>query len=215
MRQSDLFVLLDSVQFRKNYFQNRNRIRTAAGWDWLTVPVLTSGEASQSIVEVRIRNDRAWRRKHRDALRQHYGRAPFFAAHFPQLDAIYEREWEGLVDFNLAVIDWLLGAVGLHKKLVRSSTLAVGGSRSQLLANICEVVGAEAYLSGVSGRDYLDESRFHARGIAVRYQEFHHPVYRQCYAPFVPEMSAVDLLFNLGPASLATLGEAQPQVELA
>src|SRR5438067_514405 len=76
LRRCDVMVLLDSVQFEKNYFQNRNRIRTSSGWTWMTVPVLTKGRSRQPISNVRIRNDQPWRRKHRRALLQHYACAP-------------------------------------------------------------------------------------------------------------------------------------------
>lgn len=209
LRQCEVFVLLDCVQFEKNYFQNRNKIRTAWGWAWLTVPVLTKGASGQPIRQVRIRNDEAWRRKHLQSFLQHYGAAPYFDRYFPDLQALYARSWDRLEELNTAVMQWMAGAFGLSRQFVRASELPVSGTRSELLASICRAVGATTYLSGVSGRDYLDERLFAEAGIAVRYQDFQHPVYRQCYEPFLPNMSAVDLLFNVGPQSLDVLTQAQ------
>lgn len=213
IRQSDIFVLLDSVQFEKNYFQNRNRIRTAAGVQWLTVPVLTKGQFGQAINDVRIRTAEPWQRRHCRGLALSYGRAPFFDRYFPAMSRIYEQAWELLADFNVAVIDWLARAFGYERRFVLASSLSVEGKSSELLARLCVALDAGVYLSGVSGRDYLDETPFREAGIAVRYQEFRHPVYRQCYEPFIPQMSSLDLLFNVGPEAPAVL-EAAGEGEL-
>ncbi len=208
IRQCDVFILLDSVQFEKNYFQNRNKIRTAWGWTWLTIPVFTKGRFEQVIGEVRIRNDAPWCRKHSESIKQNYQRAPFYEEYFSGLQELYDQPWDMLAEFNIAVIHWATNAFGLSRRFIRSSELAVTGKRSELLVNICNALGAKVYLSGVSGRDYLDENLFKDAGILVRYQDFRHPVYRQCHEPFLPMMSSVDLLFNLGPGSLQTLTEA-------
>lgn len=208
VRQADLFVLLDCVQFEKSYFQNRNRIRTATGPEWLTVPVLTKGRSAQAIKDVRINRAEPWERRHRRALELHYAGAPFYDRFAGGLAALYEQKWERLADFNEAVIRWIIAAFGLDRPFARASTLGVAGKRSALLRDICVATGAGTYLSGVSGRDYLDESLFAAAGIAVRYQDFRHPVYRQRYAPFVANMSSIDLLLNAGPDALRVLTEA-------
>lgn len=207
IRQCDVFVLLDSVQYEKNYFQNRNKIRTAWGSAWLTIPVLTKGLFGQTIRDIRIQNEEKWRRKHCQGIRQHYQAAPFFDKYFPGLEALYVQSWDLLAEFNIAVISWVANAFGLSRRFVRSSELTLTGKRSELLVNICIALGAEFYLSGVSGRGYLDEHLFADAGIPVRYQNFNHPVYRQCYEPFLPNMSSVDLLFNTGPDSLKALTE--------
>lgn len=208
LRRCDTFVFLDCVQYEKNYFQNRNRIRAAWGPVWLTVPVLTKGRSSQTIRDVAIRGADAWPRRHWQSLVQHYRAAPFFERYFAGLRPLYEKPWERLADLNIAMIEWLAGAFGLSRRFVRASALDVTGKRSELLASICAAVGATEYLSGVSGRDYLDESVF--ADVSVRYQDFQHPVYRQCYEPFVPMMSSLDLLFNAGPDALRVVSEANP-----
>src|SRR5262245_51048004 len=91
LSQCDVMVLLDSVQFRKRYFQNRNRIRVRDGAAWLTVPVFTAHRSEQAIHDVRIRRDRPWQRKHCETLRRHYARAPFFSEYFPALGALYDE----------------------------------------------------------------------------------------------------------------------------
>ncbi len=208
IRQCDIFIFLDSVQFEKNYFQNRNKIRTSREWTWLTIPVFTKGRLEQVIGEVRIRNAVPWRRKHCLSIAQNYHASPFYKEYFSGLQALYDQSWDLLVEFNIALIHWVANAFGLSCRFIRSSELGVIGKRSELLVNICKALGGKVYLSGVSGRDYLDEALFKDAGVLVRYQDFRHPVYRQRYEPFLPVMSSVDLLFNVGPSSLQALTEA-------
>jgi len=208
IRQCDIFVLLDSVQFEKNYFQNRNRIRTAWGAAWLTVPIFTKGFFGQTIREVRIQNGESWQKKHVQSLTQHYASAPFFKEYFPGLRELYGQPWDNLAELNISIIRWMAGAFGLSRRFIRSSELNVSGKRTELLLNICKAIGATSYLSGISGRDYLDEPLFTGAGVAVKYQDFHHPVYPQRYEPFEPLMSGVDLLLNAGPESLRRLVQA-------
>lgn len=206
-RRADLLVLLDSVQFRKNYFQNRNRVRASNGAAWVTVPVLTKGSSAQSISDVRINSggSQRWREKYWGMVEQVYRSAPFWnewAA--PIHDALW-TDTPSLSQLNERLIEVLFGAFGVTVRIVRSSQLDVAGARSELLLSICRATGADRYLSGVSGRDYLDMALFEAAGIAVDFHEFHHPLYRQRYEPFVPCMSAIDLLFNHGPESANVL----------
>jgi hypothetical protein len=206
-RRADRLVLLDDVQFRKNYFQNRNRVRAAAGPVWVTVPVLTKGNAEQEIRAVQI-NDAGsprWREKYWSTIEQSYRSAPFWSQYS---DALRQALWlatSSLTVINRALIEALMRAFGIDVPVICSSDLGVGGGRSERLLNICRRMGADRYLSGISGRDYLDVAAFQAAGIAVDFHEFHHPVYRQRYEPFVPCLSAVDLLFNYGPESLNVL----------
>ena len=104
--RADLFIVLDTVQFKKNEWQNRNRIRTAEGWQWLTVPVLH--RFGQRVQDVMINPTAAWREQHLRALEMHYARALFRDRYLPDLRAIYEKPWTKLADLNLAVIRWLL-----------------------------------------------------------------------------------------------------------
>lgn len=209
LRQADLFVLLDTCQFAKDDFQNRNRIKTAQGAAWLTVPVYKAGRSEQTILDTRICNDRAWGRQCLALITQSYARAPFLAAHKPFFTELYNRRWESLVELNITIITYLAEQFGLGGRFVRASELGIterGPTRVNLA--LCRAVGATTYLSGRAGRSYLDEAAFAEHGIAVRYQEFQHPVYPQQWGDFVPAMSAIDLLFNCGPNSLAILSAA-------
>ena len=218
LRQCEAAVLLDTVQFARRDFQNRNRIKGANGPIWLTVPVASKGSFEQDIEAVAIVDDRDWRRKCWSSMEHSYRRAPHFAEHRPFFEDLYAREWTRLVDLNVTIIRYLAGQLGIGTRLVLSSELGLrarGGTEVALAA--CRAVGATTYLSGAFGREYLDESLLAAAGIAVRYQAFRHPTYPQQFGEFLPQLSAVDLLFNCGPGSGAVLdaADAAPEAQPA
>jgi hypothetical protein len=209
----DVFVLLDDVQYEKNYFHNRNKVRTSQGWTWVTIP--TNARLGQRLDEVEIAaNAPRWREKHLATWTQSYAGAPHAPARLDFLRGLYAKPWRLLVDFNIEVIRETFAAFGVTARVVRSSELRCEGVSSLKVLNICRALGAETYLSGVSGRDYLDEPSFAAAGIRVDYQEFRHPLYRQRHEPFEPCMSSWDLLFNFGPQSRdILLGAGTPRLD--
>ena len=196
MDQVDCFVLLDQVQFKKNEWQNRNRIRTAQGWQYLTVPVLH--EFPQRLDQVRINNQTDWRRKHVQALETHYGKAPHYGRYAPLFLELLARDWERLSLLNEAVLSALAGAFGITTPIVRASQFEAREEQTGRLVDLCKAVGADCYLAGAGGRGYMNLEKFEAAGIAVEFQDFVSPEYAQVYRPFVAGLSAVDLLFNCG-----------------
>lgn len=208
MDQCDVYVILDSVQFEKNYFQNRNKIRTGNGWEWITVPVFIKGRSKQKINEVEIDNKSDWQKTCWKKLWLNYQKALYWQKHKDFFEKIYQKNWQKLVDLNKTIIFYLAEGLGIQKRFILASDLNVTGKASILLLNICQKLEASVYLSGKSGRDYLDESLFSKAGIKIEYQDFKHPDYQQLYKPFLPNMSTVDLLFNEGPCSLKIIREA-------
>ncbi len=206
-RQCDVFVLLDSVQFRRRYFQNRNRVRGPAGTLFATVPVLSRGKYSQLIRDVEIDNvgNPRWREKWFRTLEGCYGRAPFWSEHKTALENFSRREWSRLADFNESLIRYFFGAFGFSPKIVRASFLGAEGQKGNLILDICQRLSSDVYLSGISGREYLDAEAFRAAGIGLRFQEFHHPIYSQGDMPFEPTLSSIDLLAHHGPRAGAIL----------
>jgi hypothetical protein len=202
MARADLFVVLDHVQFERGNYQNRTRVRVNGAARWLTVP-LVYGSQKERIDEKRIDNNVEWSRVHFETLRRVYGGAGHFRSCASALAAIYRARWERLVDLNDALLALLRDAFGIVTPLVRSSQLGVTGAKSELVLNICQAVGASALLVGLgASRAYLDRAAFAAAGIALEFQRFEHPAYPQRgAAAFSAGLSAVDLLFNCGPAS--------------
>lgn len=202
MANSDLFVILDDVQYKKREFQNRNRIRNKDGWIWLTVPVLSKGHYDQRILEVKVDNETSWRHDHWEAIRHNYARAPHFVEHSHFFEEFYSSNISHLIDLNMTIIDFLCSKFNIRVPIRRSSELGLSSSSTQRLVDICRAYSADTYLSGIGGRDYLDEELFVAHGIKLIYQDFKHPVYTQCFPGFEPYMSAIDLLFNFGTESV-------------
>lgn len=199
--QVEALVILDSVQFEKQSWQHRNRIKTPAGLQWLTVPVQYRGHFGQKICEVEIR-DAAFAKKHARAIELNYRRASFFENYFPDLARLIVcQPEERLVDLNLRVIEWFCSALQIKTRLVRSSNMAASGKRTELLANICGELGATEYVSPLGSAEYLlDEMQaMTGRGIRVSFQHYEHPEYAQLFPPFAAYASAIDLLFNEGP----------------
>ncbi len=201
--QADVFVILDNVQFKKNEWQNRNRIRTAQGWQWVTVPVLH--RFGQRIDEVCVNQTEEWASKHLRAVEMAYAKAPHVQAHWDGFRAILEQRWERLAAVNVAVIQWLCRAYGITTPLRLASEMTLRDEPTDRLVDICRAVGGTAYLAGAGAAGYMDMPRFEASGITLRVQDFHHPVYPQCYEPFVPGMAAIDLLFACGDDALPRL----------
>jgi hypothetical protein len=207
MRRADVFVYYDDVQYDKHGWRNRNRVKTQSGPTWLTVPVRHGGLGQPRTIDVEIDSRTPWARKHAATIGQAYARAPFFECFMQALDELLQRKWERLVDLDLACAELIAGWLGIHTRVERSSALGIDGRQSERLVRICQHFSATTYLSGDAASDYLDVRLFERHGIAVEWQRFQHPTYPQLHGPFVPYLSALDLLFNCGPeAALIAFG---------
>jgi len=208
MIQADLFVLLDHVQFERRNYQNRCMIRLEDDTKWLTVPVVQLSQ-KEKIIDKRVDNPedlsggRWWGPNHFQTLRYAYRKSPYFALYAPKLREILHARWDKLVDLNVATLEFVREALAIETPLVKSSTLACEVQKSALLLDVCQRVGASAFLGGMGGsREYLDKEAFAAARMGVVWQQFAHPVYPQPgTAPFMKGLSVLDLLFNCGPAS--------------
>jgi WbqC-like protein len=215
--KADILVFLDTVQFIRNGFQNRNRIKTSTGPAWLSVPCVHTGSL-QTLVEQRIANDVNWVEKHWNLITTNYRRAPFYSFACDHLRPIYERRFDSLVELNISLVTALASALLINYTYVRSSQLGLPDlHKSELLAEICRRMGADEYLSGIGATDYLDPEPFERVGVRVRWQNFEHPRYQQCWASqgFIYNLSAIDLLANAGPDSSRVLRSGSELYEAA
>ena len=204
--QADVWVWADDVQYSRGSLTNRNRIRTASGWQWLTVPVRTRGRGRQRICDVQTQSDSDWRRKHCQSLRWHYGHAPFFDAYAPAIEVLYADAWPQLIDLNAALLRHLLPLLEVEVEVRFSSQMDLPHERTARLVDMAKACDCQVYLAGSgASKAYLDVEAFAAAGIECRFTHFEHPVYPQCHAGFVAEMSVLDLLFNCGPQSREVL----------
>ncbi|MBN1981401.1 MAG: WbqC family protein [Chitinivibrionales bacterium] len=207
MASADLFVLLDDVQFKKNEWQHRNRIRNATGWQWLSVP--NSYSFPQLIKEVRVINDRSWQDKHLKSIQMCYGRTPFCKQYLPLFEGYFSGHWDTIDLVSHDSITLLASIMGIDTRVVKSSDYGFEGTATERLVNICKYFNADTYIAGAGGKEYLDEMQFAAEGIAVDYQHFTTPYYPQHWSKgeedFIANLSAIDLVFNCGPESLDVL----------
>ncbi|MFC1559007.1 WbqC family protein [Gemmatimonadota bacterium] len=203
--QADTFILLDTVQFKKSEWQNRNRLKTAQGPSWITVPVIHDFGQLLADVVIDPRQD-SWSRKHKQALRTHYGSTPHYALVADHLDQVWEQEWERLTHLNRITIEVFMELMGIDTPLIWASELDPAPEHpDERLISLCEQVGADTYLAGSAGPDYMEMEKWHESGIEVCIHEFIHPEYTQPFGDFLPAMSAVDLLCNCGPDALALM----------
>lgn len=202
MALADCYIYLDSTQYRHQYYQNRNRIIGVQAPLWVTVPVQKRCERYGPINELFVDNSHPWRKKYWRSIEYNYQRHPYFEAYAPEVREIIEAPGDRLVDLNYQLIDFFRRALGITTPLMRASEFKAEGFKTDLIHDLCLKVGATVYLSGPSGRDYLDEAPLRASGLDVWYHDFYHPVYEQRGdKPFQSHLAALDLLMNHGPAS--------------
>ena len=193
---ADIFVYLDTVQFSKNGLQNRNQIKTAQGPLWLTVPV--KHQLGRSIYETEIADHRALD-KHWKTLVASYGRTAGFERWGNELQALLTTKPGSLADIAIASAEWMLGKLKVQAKRMRASDISgAHGHASELVASICQALGATEYLTGTGALAYLDRKDFAAIGCGVLVQEWEPIRYEQAHRAvgFVPDLSTLDLLLN-------------------
>jgi len=202
--RADAFVLLDNVQFKKNEWQNRNKIKTAQGWMWLTVPVLY--KFPQLINEVGVNNTDRWQHKQRQALVSNYRKSPFWQMLEGFFEETFTRQWTLISELNIHVVKKIIGLLGIETPVhVASDMGTFPEDPDERLIALTKHLGGDTYLAGNGGRDYMDMAKYEKSGIQVIFQEYHHPTYGQLYGQFEPYMSAIDLLYNHGEKSLDIL----------
>ncbi len=202
MKACGLFIYLDDVQYEKREFQNRNRIRTKDGAQYLTVPVISKGRFSQNINAVEIDQTCDWRREHLQAITTNYSKAKYFKEYLPALERIYSGKYSLLGELALATIAFLKEAFSIKTPVRFSSEFKVGSVSTRRLADLCKAAGADEYYSGAGAKDYLDEQLFSANKIKLSWQDFKVAPYPQVFEGFEPNMSALDLLLSCGPDAI-------------
>jgi len=200
MSRADVFVFLDTVQFSKGSYQNRVKIKTPNGTAWLTQPVSTSGKGSLLTRDVEFSND-SWPEKHYKTLTASYARSSFWETYEKDLRALLSESSETLVPANVSLIEWMARQAGIDVDFRIASGLGVDDDDpSKRLARIVRAVGGRVSVHGSGALEYHDESVFEKNGIALEYSDFEHPVYPQLWDDeFVPGLSMVDAMFNVGP----------------
>jgi hypothetical protein len=198
MMLADKFVLADEVQYTTHGFINRNYIKTRNGKQWLTVPAITKGRGLQKINEVRIDKEQNWRQKHWNSLQLNYKYAPYFDYYADFFERLYQKEWIFLVDLNIELIEFIRKALKITYPIILSSELDLSVDATERIVDMTKKTGCTKYLSGASGKKYLNKKLFEDAGIELIYNDFKHPEYHQQFDKFISHLSIIDLLFNEG-----------------
>lgn len=199
--KSDIFIFYDDVQYTKNDWRNRNKIKTSNGWEWMTIPIKSKGKFKEKINEVDVCGIN-WTKKHFRTLFINYSKSPFFNTYKDKFKEFYNKKWIKLSDMNIELIKMICGIIGIERKFFCSSKLGISGKRSERLLNICKNFNGDIYYSGNAAKNYLDTKLFKQNKIKVVFQDYQHPIYPQLYGNFISHLSILDLLFNCGPNSL-------------
>ncbi len=200
LRAVDEFILFDDVQYTRRDWRNRNRIKTAHGLKWLTIPVQVKGHYEQRIRDTLVDGD-AWRETHWKTLLHHYGDAPHFGAYRAALEEAYHgcRE-ERLSAVNRRFLECVMGLLGIETPLRWSWEYEVCDGKTERLVSLCRQAGATEYVSGPAARAYIDARQFEEAGIALTFVDYAgYPEYPQSHPPFEHGVTVLDLLFHTGP----------------
>jgi hypothetical protein len=201
IRSVDEFILFDHVQYTKNDWRNRNRIKTAKGSCWLTIPVVHHfGEAIQDTVVA----DRHWAADHWRTLARHYAAAPFFDAYAGKIEQLYlSLDTDRLSQINHRLITAVCKLLGIGTKITWSTDYELIPGRTERLISLCRQTNAARYLTGPSARDYIEPKMSREAGIELRFADYgNYPEYAQLYPPFDHAVTILDLLFHTGPEAL-------------
>ena len=203
MIMSNITVYLDTVQFKKRYYENRNKIRSKHGPSWITIPVKSRGKYGQRLYDVEIHENPSWRRKYIGSLHHSYSSTPYFEDIFPHICDIINKKMKKLVDYNIEIIEFVRSYLDISGKTVRASQLhSFSTSSTELLVDICEHLMASEYICGKFGFNYMNTELFEKAGIYVKQLIYQPLPYKQAFLPFEPCMSIYDVLFNHGKNSI-------------
>lgn len=196
IKNADIFVFLDDVPYSDGYYYNRNKIKTQKGTLMLTVPLLKS--LGQKLNEIRIAANIKWQKKHLKSIYANYSKADHFSSYIDFFEKIYNTRWEKLHSLNMKTMLYIMEVLDINTEFYFSSELPCESTRTQRIVDICNALDASVYLSGISGKDYLDQRLFESNNIELEYQTYVPKEYKQLGGEFIPNLSVIDLLFNLG-----------------
>lgn len=203
IKHADCFVIYDIVEYPDASVINRNKIRIPDGWLYLTVPIGRKRHGAR-ICDVKLPGDNKWKETHWNIIKHNYTKAEFFNLYQDFFEKLYREDFEYLARLNEEIILYLFKCFKINVEVIKASELNISPElrKTDLMIAVLKSVGAEIYLSGPTGRDYLELEKFVQNNIELKFFNFQHPVYQQRYPGFEPAMSAIDLLFNVGaPAS--------------
>ena len=200
----DLFIFHDDIQYTKNDWRNRNKIKTANGATWITVPVHYKF-TNQIISDTEIDYSQPWNKKQINMLDQWYKRAPHYHIYRDNLKELLEIKYTTISHLNIELIRWCMNILGIETNIILSSSLDLHGTKTERLIDILKKVDATEYLSGPSAKNYLNEDLFIKNKILLKYKYYKYSNYPQIWGDFIDGLSILDLMFNVGGDSMKFL----------
>ena len=209
IEKSDIIVFLDDVQFERRSWQQRNKIKTPNGLQWITLPVFSKGKRPQLIKDVQIDLTNNCIAKIKKSIELNYKKSDFFNVHYKDLIKSFDENLKkkNLLSFNIGLIKYFLEILKLKKDFFYSSHLNIVKTKSKKIIDICNYFSAKTYITTFGAKDYLsnDLRLFDDNKIEILTHHYVHPVYKQCFLPFAPYASIIDLIFNEGDKSFQIL----------
>jgi len=196
---SDIFCVMDDVEFSKGDYINRNRIKIQNGWSWLTVPVQYASASRAPIKEILIDNKSAWQKKHLNSLVHNYKRAPYFELYKESVIDLLHRPYKYLFELNMEWINFGVRVMNISTPIIKASELSILGKKSDYILEMSEKLNASIFIFGEQGREYAVANDFKIKGIDPVFQTFQVFEYPQLGGLFEPRLSFLDALFNVGP----------------
>lgn len=193
----DEFILYDDMQFTKNDWRNRNKIKTSNGPQWLSVPV---GQDSNRRIRDVVIPDNHWQKKHWRTLQANYRRAPYFQEIADWLAPFYiDMSYKNLSELNRKLIASVCNYLEIQTKVSNSWDYQLIQGKTERLVDLCKQAGGTEYISGPAAKDYIEDRYFDEAGIKLSWFNYSgYPEYPQLWGEFVHDVSILDLLFNCG-----------------
>lgn len=192
--RSDLYIVLDDVQFIRRGWHHRDQIKTPQGIKWLTVPVVKKGRYSQLVKDVEISNHHNWKEKMLNAVHAAYREAPQYDFVYHEIKEILSKNHTYLIELNIELLKYCARILDIRTPFELSSTFNETSHETKRLVRLVKKAGGDVYLTGLGAKDYLDEKAFIKEDVQVRWQTFIHPVYPQLHGDFKRMLSVIDFL---------------------
>jgi len=194
----DEFIIYDHVQYTKNDWRNRNKIKAQNGAQWLAIPVNHS--TSMRIKDVKVVN-KLWRKKHWNTLNGNYAKAKYFKEYKDRFEFLYLKGTEEyLSQINYIFLNEINEILNIKTATSWSWDYNLDGNTTEVIINLCKQTNADEYLSGPAAKNYIDENIFQENNIKLTWMDYNnYPIYNQLFPPFEHRVSVLDLIFNEGP----------------
>ncbi len=199
IRQCDLFVIYDDTQYTKGDWRNRNKIKTAQGLRWLTVPVSFRISEASLIENTKINYSIPWVEEHKGCFQAAYGESPYFKTYRSELFDLLDQHYESISELNFAMISWVNKILDIKTPIVFSREFSPVGRKTDRVLDVLVKTHAKVYLSGPAAKSYLEEEKFAELGITLKYKSYSYPEYPQLHGKFEGAVTVLDLIFMCGP----------------